>query len=253
MENNALLAALPATIRNQLLDEFNKLIINYREARWESSEMSGGKLCEIVYTILLGHLNGSIPDRHEHGPRDLRTALDSLEKDYPASLGRPARIQIPRVMIGVYELRNNRGVGHAGGDVAPNHMDATYIVTATKWIMAELIRLFHDVSPVSAQKAVEFLTERELPLIWDVNGRKRVLNSNISKSAQTLLLLHQSVVAKDEELFAWVEYSNFSVYKKKVLAPGHKQRLWEYDRTTGLVTLSAIGVAEAEKLLSDTK
>jgi hypothetical protein len=153
-------------------------------------------------------------------------------------------------MIGVYELRNNRGVGHAGGDVQPSHMDATYVVAAAKWIMAELIRLFHDVGPKDAQDAVEFLTDRELPMIWSVNGRKRVLNAALSKSAQTLVLLHQVSSVKDEELFSWVEYSNFSVYKSKVLNPGHKQRLWEYDRTSGIVTLSVLGVAKAEELLS---
>ena len=250
MENSALLAALHAKIRGQLLDEFNKLISNYRESRWESSEMSGGKLCEIVYTILLGHLNGSIPESHEHGPRDLRSALNDLEQNFPSSLGRSARIQIPRVLISVYELRNNRGVGHAGGDVKPSHMDATYVVAAAKWTMAELIRLFHNVSSKDAQDAVEFLTDRELPMIWDVNGRKRVLTAALSKSAQTLILLHQVSAAKDEELFSWVEYSNFSVYRSKVLRPGHKQRLWEYDPDTGMVTLSALGVEEAEKILS---
>jgi hypothetical protein len=249
VENNALLAALPTTIRGQLLDEFNKLVSEYHEARWESSEMSGGKLCEIVYTILLGHLSGSIPDKHEHGPRDLRAALNNLEQDFPTSLGRSARIQIPRVMIGVYELRNNRGVGHAGGDVKPNHMDATYVVTAAKWVMAELIRLFHDVDPRDAQDAIEFLTDRELPIIWSINGKKRVLDTGLSKLAQTLLLLHQTNKASDEDLFLWVEYSNFSMYRSKILNPGHKQRLWEYDHTTRVVTLSSLGIAEAERLL----
>lgn len=250
MENDALLAALPAGIRRQLLEEFNKLLCNYREARWESSEMSGGKLCEIVYTILSGYLNGNIPESHEHGPRDLRTALNDLEQNFPASLGRSSRIQIPRIMIGMYELRNNRGVGHAGGDVKPSHMDATYVVAASKWIMAELVRLFHEVSPEDAQDAVGLLTSREFPMIWDVNGIKRVLNTALSKSAQTLVLLHQASSAKDEELFRWVEYSNFSVYKSKVLKPGHKQRLWEYNADTGVVTLSALGIEEAGKLLS---
>lgn len=248
VESSHLLGAIPSAIRQQLLDEFNKLINEYREARWESSEMSGGKLCEIVYTILKGHLDGAVPDRHEHGPRNMLEALNALEA-YPSSMGRSARIQIPRIIAGVYELRNNRGVGHAGGDVKPNHMDATYIVSAAKWIISELIRLFHDIDPREAAASVELLTDREMPIVWSIGTQRRVLSGALNKTEETLLLLYSVESAKATDLFKWVEYSNLSVYKSKILNPGHKLRYWEYDKSSGELTLSAVGSAQAETIL----
>jgi len=48
------------------------------------------------------------------------------------------------MLIAQYEIRNNRGVGHVGGDVDQNHMDAKIVVEMAKWTIAELIRLFHS-------------------------------------------------------------------------------------------------------------
>jgi hypothetical protein len=243
-----LLGNLPTSLRKELIDEFNKLVKSYRESKWEPSEMSGGKMCEIVYSILDGHVNGAYP-AHASKPANMVAACRALETA-PKTFEHTVRILIPRVLIALYDVRNNRGAGHVGGDVDPNHMDATFVLNTAKWLMSELIRLFHSVSTDEAQAAVELLAERETPMIWNVNGKKRVLKTSLSKSAQTLVLLHPTTEAKDEDLFTWVEYSNFSVYKSKVLKPGHKQRLWEYDTGTGVVTLSALGVLEAEKPLS---
>jgi hypothetical protein len=40
------LCVLPATLRDELLSAFNEIVKNYREHRWEPSELNGGKLCE---------------------------------------------------------------------------------------------------------------------------------------------------------------------------------------------------------------
>ena len=118
-----------------------------------------------------------------------------------------------------------------------------------KWLMAELIRLFHNIDTDTAYEAVELLTERESPMIWNVNGVKRVMNTSLSKRDQTLILLHGLPSAKDTELLGWVEHSNMSVYRKKILIVGHKQRLWEYEAKDGTVTISHLGSELAEDIL----
>ena len=54
-----LLSSLPASLRDELVVEFNKILKNYRESRWEPTELNGGKLCEIIYTILEGYFCGT--------------------------------------------------------------------------------------------------------------------------------------------------------------------------------------------------
>lgn len=247
MNTEELLGNLPASLRKELIDEFNKQVKNYRESRWEPAEMGGGKICEIAYSILKGHVDGVFPEKSSK-PGNMVDACKDLEQA-PASFGRAVRIQIPRVIVGLYEIRSNRGAGHVGSDIDPSHMDATYVLATSKWIVSELIRLFNNVTTEVAQEAIELITEREVPLIWTVDGVRRVLDPSLKKSPQTLILLHQVGSATDKDLQSWVEYTNFNVYQKKILLPGHRDRLWEYNTTTGKVTISSRGIGQAETLI----
>jgi hypothetical protein len=49
------LSILPDGLRKPLLKEYQSILQNYMEHRWSPSELSGGRFCEIVYTILHGH------------------------------------------------------------------------------------------------------------------------------------------------------------------------------------------------------
>jgi hypothetical protein len=50
-----------------------------------------------------------------------------------------------------------------------------------------------------------------------------------------------------EDLFSWVEYSHFAMFKRAVLTPLHKNRLVEYDKDTEAVTISPLGIKEVEE------
>src|ERR1700744_1583021 len=115
-----------------------------------------------------------------------------MEKE-PASWGRSVRVQLPRMLIALYEIRNNRNVGHVGGDVDPNHMDAVCVLHMAKWVLAELVRIFHGVSLAEASDIVEALSERQVSLIWDSGHVRRVLDNSLSMLEKTLVLLFGSV------------------------------------------------------------
>ena len=161
-----LLTSIPAALRAPLLDAHREIVQNYAESRWEPAELNGGKLCEVVYSIAEGALNGRLPDCPAK-PRNMVSACQRLEQTppNPAVVGdRSFRIQIPRAIVFLYEIRNNRGVGHVGGDVNPNHADATVVLATSNWLLAELIRVFHSVSLREAQETVDVLVERKHPL-----------------------------------------------------------------------------------------
>jgi hypothetical protein len=164
---------------------------------------------------------------------------------------RSLRILIPRVLLPLYEIRNNRGVGHVGGDVDPNFLDATAVFGMTSWVLAELIRVFHNVTTKDAQQTVDALIERKHPLVWQVEGIKRVLDHSMDKGNQSLVLLYSESSWLDEkELFSWVEYSTLTMFRNRILLPYHKQRLLEYDTSQRRVRISPRGVLEVEQLLS---
>jgi hypothetical protein len=240
----SVLGVLPAQLRAQLVDAFNEIAKNYRERRWEPAELNAGKLCEVAYSILKGHVDGSYP-KHASKPKNLVDACKALESATTAP--RSVRIQIPRMIVALYEIRNNRNVGHVGGDVDPNHMDALCVLQMSKWIVAELVRVLHNVDVDDAAELVEALVERETPLIWDVNGVRRVLDTSLSMRDKTLLLLHASDgPLAERDLVRWIEHTNASVYRRDVLRKAHKARFIEYDQACGTVTVSPRGIELVE-------
>jgi hypothetical protein len=147
----------------------------------------------------------------------------------------------------LYEIRNNRGVGHVGGDVNPNFQDATAVYQMASWVMAELIRIFHQVSLTEAQQIVDALVERKHPIVWQDGNVRRVLNPTLPKGDQAMLLLYSVGAAVDDrELANWVEYSNLTQFRNRILIPLHAGRFVEYDRTLKTVKLTPRGSADVE-------
>src|SRR5437016_7783434 len=166
MDSDKAFAGLPTGLRKDLLGAFDEILRNFRERRWEPSELNGGKLCEIVYSIIKGYTAGTFPARSSK-PRNMVDACQALERE-PATFSRSVRVQIPRMLMALYEVRNNRGVGHVGGDVDPNHMDARAVMEIAKWIVADLVRVFHELSTTEASAVVEGLVEKTIPVVWEV-------------------------------------------------------------------------------------
>lgn len=243
-----LLVNIPPFLRDELVVAYSLIVTNYCEERWEPSELNGGKLCEVVYTIIRGHVDGIFPTTLSK-PTNMVDACRSLEKS-PATFPRSVRVQIPRMLMALYEVRNNRGVGHVGNDVNPNQMDATCVLYMSKWIVAELIRLFHNVDTETADAAIDAIVERMLPVVWKVGDRFRILDTKMTMKEKTLLLLyHNPSYLKESELFEWVEHSNASSYRKDVLQVLHKDKFVEYDEKKRLVHLSPKGIAHVEKVI----
>jgi hypothetical protein len=249
---SSLLVGLPEALRNALVKSYQEIMSNYLERRWEPSELNGGKFCEAVYSIIDGAVKGSFPATPGK-PGNMITACRALEAEPadPNRVGdRSLRLLIPRVLPVLYEIRNNRGVGHVGGDVDANHMDAEAVQAIASWVIAELVRIFHGVTTEDAREAVDTLVERKTPLIWDVEGVKRVLDTDISAKDQVLMFLYHSTGwVPTTDLFKWVEYSSASMFRRSVLMPLHKRRLIEFDAGHGRGRISPSGIKEVEKRL----
>jgi hypothetical protein len=245
-------SVLPDTLRADLLDAFNEIVRNYREHRWEPSELNGGKFCEAVFTIIEGFLEGGKYSARAKKPSQFPQTCWALEQKYahiPDS--RSPRILIPRVMIGLYDIRNNRGVGHAGAEVDPNHMDATLVLSTSKWLVAELVRLLHALTTEEATDIVDGLTEREVSWVWTHEDIKRVLRTGLTWKQQTLVVLLTETRAVDEsDLVRWLEHKSVKDYRK-VLRSMHKDRLIDYDENKRTIRLLPPGATAAEGIVAD--
>lgn len=240
-------SVLPDSLAADLLNAYAEIVSNFEQHRWEPSELNGGKLCEAVYTIVEGYLSGNYIARSAK-PRNMLQACKDLEKVH-AKADRSPRIQIPRMLIALYEIRNNRGVGHAGGDVNPNQMDATAVLYMSKWLMAELVRILHSVSTNEAADLVEDLIERQIALVWQRGEKKRVLDTRLTQKQQVLILLAGTTYATETELVGWMEHKNKSKLRSNVLRPLHKARWIEFDESDSTLRLLPPGIVQAEQLI----
>jgi hypothetical protein len=252
MTSAKVLGGVPAGLREPLLEVFAEIGRNYFERRWEPSELNGGKFCEVVYTIAHGALTGKFAAKPAKPPNLPKACEDLANLTVGAGLvgARSLRILIPRMLPPLYEIRNNRGVGHVGGEVDPNFMDATAVFQMAGWVMAELVRIFHNVSTDDAQSIVNGLVEFKHPLVWENGSVRRVLDPAMSKANQTLVLLYGlSSGSTEQDLVRWVEHSNPTVYRRDILRALHKQRKIEYDADTRTVRITPLGTKDVEDRL----
>ena len=240
------LGALPAGLRKTLFSEYQTIAQNYLERRWTPASLSGGKFCEVVYCIVDGFGSGNYAAKPSK-PANMVNACRALESR--THVPRSFQILIPRLLPALYEVRNNRGVGHVGGDVDSNHMDAAAVLAIAGWIMAELVRVLHATTIAEAQQIVDALSTRRIPLVWaGSNGVRRVLNPKLSLRDQILLLLGASVESTSvADLLKWTGYADQG-YFKRLLRSLHKQRLIELEGESA-ATLLPPGTIHVEELI----
>ena len=240
------LSTIPDGLRNPLIDEYSNIQRNYLERRWTPSELSGGKFCEIVYSILEGYSTGNYPSSPIK-PTNFVDACRSLENN--TSNPRSFQILIPRILPALYEIRNNRGVGHVGGDVSSNHIDSSAVLAIASWIMAELIRVFHNINIQDAQKIADSLVDRKIPLVWYSGDIRRVLQPTLSIKNQILLLSSGSETVTKDDLIRWIEPQNRS-YFYKILREMHSARLINLSSDETTIELLPPGMAIAEQIIT---
>lgn len=244
------LSNIPDGLRLPLLEEFGAIINNFMEHRWASSELSGGRFCEIVYTILDSYAKGvfaSVPSK----PSNFVDACRRLESN--SRVPRSFQILIPRLLPALYEIRNNRNVGHVGGDVNPDFMDSSAVVSITSWILAEMIRVFFGLSTQEAQQVVDDLAERRLPLVWKSGDIRRVLNPDLPLKDQALLLIGSVTgKAKVNDVFSWTGHKN-RAYFNRIVRKLHKNRLIELHESVGEIEMLPPGSEYVAELLNKGK
>jgi hypothetical protein len=250
---DAALGSIPSAFRKRIIQTYLDLKRRHSEREFDAAGLSSGKLCESLLRFLQQELKGS------HTPFGQKIANFADECSnltrLPATVGNDSlRLLIPRALIFVYTLRNKRGIGHVGGDIDANEIDSATMTRTGDWMICELIRIYHNLSLEDAQAIVDAISIRDLPSIWDVAGKKRVLLKGLNYPDQVLLLLYASSQSGVliEDLFEWTEYSHLSGFKKNVLRVLHKQRLVEYDAESEIAYISPTGARRVEEEILKT-
>lgn len=214
----------PKTLVSKFAFHYAKLKSSFIYNRLEPGELNGAKFAEVVFRLI----QYATDAQHQYTP--LKQSLPSVDtlvvqfQNLPNTFDDSLRLHIPRALKAIYGIRSKRGVGHTG-EIDANLMDATLVMAVCDWVMAELVRLYHDCSADEAQDIVDRLVKRSVPIIYDRDGIKTLLKQTSYEDAALLFL--QCEGEKDVsigDLCKWVGYTNVTIFRKKFLRKLHAEK-----------------------------
>lgn len=197
-------AFIPAKLVDELLEAHAEAKRNFYLGGLRLSAVEGGRFCEAAFRIV-----EQVATR-QHTPLGVQLATEKLTErlaNLPkGSVPESVRLHIPRALRVVYDIRNKRDAAHLADGIDPNLQDATLVISVLDWVLAELIRLFHNLTPDEAALIVDLIVARSAPAIQDFEGFLKVLRPELSAGHYVLLLLYQRGIrgADFEELSQWV-------------------------------------------------
>jgi hypothetical protein len=201
---NNLKAKFDPRLVDELLSAHQEAKRNYFLGGLRLSAVEGGRFCEAAMRMLQQATTGRFTALGQliDSDRLFQQLKDIPRRIQPDSI----RLNIPRVIRVIYDIRNGRDAAHLADDIDPNLQDATLVISNIDWVPAEFVRLYHDVNADEAQRIVDGLVVRAVPAVQDFAGFLKVLNPKLKASLFVLLLLYErgSSGASFGDLEAWV-------------------------------------------------
>ncbi len=208
MDVEAIRCQLCSQLPSQLVDE---LLAAHEEAKsafylggLRLTEVEGGRFCESAFRIL------EYITTDEFTPIGMQLNSDGLIRQLAQLPAREwsdsIRLHIPRSLRVMYDIRNKRDAAHLADGIDPNIQDSTLVCSLCDWVLAELIRLNHDIPPDEASEIVDGIVERRAPIVQDFEGFLKVLDPQLGASDYCLVLLYEcgSRGANFEQLSEWI-------------------------------------------------
>jgi hypothetical protein len=181
-------AGIPEYLVDELLESYAEAKRRFHLGDLRPQEVEGGRFSEAVFRILQHTSGRTVTPLGKSLP-----SVDQLLTEFENETTRPdaIRLHIPRTLKLIYDVRNKRDVAHLADGIDPNLQDATLVVSNMDWVLAELVRLHHDVSADEAQRIIEDLVTKEVPAVEEIDGQPVIL-SDLRPRDQALLMLYRA-------------------------------------------------------------
>ena len=222
--------SIPEELESELTFRYKNVISRYRSGDLEHHETSVGKFCEVVLRIFEYILNGSYTPIGAPN-RNLQNVIDKIIKDGSDMSMRKRIAPLVRVLI---SFRNERDAAHIGG-FNLGIIDGNVTFYATRWIYAELIRIYSDTSNSQIQKKIDEGAKIEFPDLMRVGRRKIITNPRMTSEKEVLLSLEDGEKTF-KELYEMNKEQNKTRFKRK-LHDMEKGKLIFYKNETSRYTI----------------
>jgi len=244
-----LAAHLKAELVSELLDAYAEVKRNFYLGGYRLTEVEGGRFSEAAFRVLEQVTTGSFtPLSNQVKTEGLIDKLRSLPvSKFPDSI----RLHIPRALRLVYDIRNNRDAAHLADGIDPNLQDSSLVVSILDWVMAELVRLYHNVPADEAHRMVDQLVTRAAPIVQDFDGALKVLNPHLGAGDHCLVLLYPrgKQGATSTQLSQWVRPSMRANLKRTLRQLSEEKDLVHFDGKKYQITRLGERYVETNRLL----
>lgn len=246
-----LASQLDAKLVSELLDAHSEAKRNFYLGGLRLSAVEGGRFCEAAFRLLEYVAKAKVftPLGKQLDTEKLIHQLGSLA---PGQFNDSIRLHIPRSLRLVYDIRNKRDAAHLADGIDPNLQDATLVVTVIDWVLAEFIRLYHNVAANDASKIVNSIVKRAAPVVQDFGGFLKVLNPKLEPAAHCTVLLYQKGEdgATYDDLMSWVRPKMRAQLKRTLGVLVHKKDFVHFDGSRYFITRHGELYVEQENLIS---
>jgi hypothetical protein len=247
-----LATTIDARLVAELLDAHEEAKRNFHLGGARLAAVEGGRFCEAAFRILQFVTTAAFtPLGTTLNTQGIANQLQNLA---PGAHNDSIRLHIPRALRVVYDIRNNRDAAHLADGIDPNVQDSTLVVGVIDWVLAEFIRLYHNVSPNEAQRVVEDIVTRRSPVVQEFGDFLKVLRNDLGATDFCLVLLYHRGAsgASYQQLQEWVR-PTMRANLRRTLNGLENDRLFVHaDGDMCFITRSGQQHVEANRLIEHT-
>lgn len=239
--------AVPSELQEALVEAVSTMSKLYMRNDLRPSELNAGDFIEATVRILQWLATGKNTPLGKTLP-PMPSWVQNMEN---STLNDSLRITIPKLINAMYTVRSRRGVSHIAGEVSANKVDAMLLLTTSRWILAEFVRLYHKTSHDEAQRAVDLLALADTPIIEDFEGVNRVITAHALTIPTQILLLLLNAGATELKLDNMVSSIKGTPPAIKKAARRLHDKKYAHIYSDNRIVLTGLGRAEAVKLMEE--
>lgn len=230
------------------VEHYQDAVHEFQLGEWEQSIAKCGKFVEAVLKALWTYVGEPVPSGKHFKAGALMDGLTNK----PATIADTIRLTMPRACRLVYDVASNRGGRHDAGEVDPNEMDASMVVSSSSWILAEMLRFSQKGAMATDTVAglVASLNQRKFPFTENIDGRLYFSLKGLSARDIELLTLwriHPRRMSRKEPIAAAKRHGNSEA--NAAVGLSRLNRLVD-DDGDGNLRLLITGIQQAEKLIA---
>lgn len=182
-----ILKTIPDDLEKRLFKEYTEIKRRHQLNDCGPSQLNGGRFAEAVLRIFQ-HLLGETMTPFGKDILAIEKIKIINKVTSHQHIDEHIRQKVTVLIKLLLDFRNNRDIAHLGSFSA-NKIDASFVLSCSNWIVAELIRVYGKYFMDEAQEIIDKIAIPNHPVIFDIEGEKFIARDDLLVKQEVLILL----------------------------------------------------------------